>query len=163
MSAQIPQLRKTHPEKIQDGIVTALHAGGLSSKYLIAAFPDNPEEFDMGKAEKVALVQYTGSRYEAPNATGSGAQWRRAEFAIHLYLRRANTPVRGLREIELIRMALQGRRLEGSEVYITRDGLIDQDGALWRYVIEIACRIPAVPLTHRHPVPFTRDFSKEEG
>lgn len=156
-------LRKTHPEKIEEGIVRALREGGLSAKYLIDSFPDNPDAFDIADAEKVALVQYTGSRYEAPEASGSGAQWRRAEFAIHLYLRRASTPVRGLREIEQIRMALQGLRLEGTELHITRDGLIDQEAALWRYMIELACRIPVVPLPHERLRPFTTDFNKTEG
>ncbi len=163
MGNQQPLMCKTHLEKIQDGIVTALKQGGLSAKYLIAAFPDNPEQFDMSSAEKVALVQYAGSRYSAPGETGSAAQMRRAEYAIHLYLRRVSAPVHGLREIEQIRHVLQGLKLEGTELIITRDGLVDQDAALWRYVIEVACWIPAVPLTRRHPSPFVTDFNKQEG
>ncbi|WP_420011009.1 Gp37 family protein [Tateyamaria sp.] len=163
MSDQQPILRKTHLEKIEDGIVEALKQGGLSAKYLIDAFPDNPDQFDMDDLEKVALVQYTGSRYDAPGETGSAAQMRRAEYAIHLYLRRVSTPVRGMREIEQLRLAVQGLSLEGTELMITRDGLVDQDAALWRYVIEVACWIPAVPLTRTRPSPFITDFNKPEG
>ena len=163
MSDQQPLLRKTHLEKIEDGIVAALKEGGLSAKYLIDAFPDNPEQFDMEQLEKIALVQYTGSHYDAPAETGSRAQMRRAEYAIHLYLRRVGTPVRGMREIELIRLALQGLQLEGTELIITRDGLAGQDDTLWQYVIELACWVPAVPLARAHPRPLMSDFSNPKG
>ncbi len=155
-----PLMPMTHLEKIEAGIVEALKQGGLSSRYLIAPFPDNPDAFDMSDAERVALVQYTGSRYAEPRETGSSAQMRRAEFAIHLYLRRLAQPVRALREIEEIRLILQGLTIEGAEISVTRDGLIDQDGDLWRYVIEVALRVPAVPLTRERPAPFITDFNR---
>ena len=88
-----PLIRKSPIEKIEAAIVGFLKAGGLNVKYLIAAFPDNPEEFDLGGADMVALVQYTGSRYAAPEATGAG-QLRSAEFAIHLFLRSVGQPLR---------------------------------------------------------------------
>jgi hypothetical protein len=163
MSEQLPHLRRTHIETIAQGIIDALKQGGLSSKYKIEAFPDNPSQFDMSNLEKVALVQYTGSRYDAPNETGSGAQLRRAEYAIHLYLRQVGTAVRGAREIEQVRLALQGLQLDGTELFVTRDGLVDQDDALWRYVVEVACVIPAIPLNRLHPSPFVSDFNKAEG
>ena len=158
-----PLMRKTHVEKIEDGIVAALKEGGLGAKYLIDAFPDDPDDFDISKADKVALVQYTGSRYGAPEATGSSAQMRRAEFIVHVYLRRITTPKRGVREIEQMRLALQGLVLEGTELVIVRDGLADdEDANFWNYMIEVACWIPAVPLA-RSPRPFISDFSKQEG
>lgn len=158
-----PLLHLTHLEKVEAGIVEALRQGGLSSKYLIAPFPDNPDAFDMSDAERVALVQYTGSRYDAPGETGGSVQMRRADFAVHLYLRRLAQPIRALREIEQMRLALQGRAIEGAELSVTRDGLIDQDGSLWRYVIEVSLRIPSVPLAHAHPAPFITAFNQSGG
>lgn len=171
MSDDVPApqgpLTRTSPiEKIEEAIVAFLKAGGLSSKYLIAAFPDNPDAFDLGKAEKAALVQYTGSRYAAPEATGS-AQLRTPEFAIHLYLRSVGQPIRAPYEIERIRMALQDRSVEGATLYVTRDGLVDQTGPLWQYMIEIACTpIPAVPLASHHAhrlAPFISGFNMKKG
>ncbi len=162
MSADKPILQKTHIERIEDGIVRALEGGGLSSRYLIASFPDNPDEFDMSNVERAALVQYTGSRYEMPGSTGSGAQKRRAEFAIHLYLRRVSVPVRAPHEIDQIRLAVQGRHVEGTLLVVTRDGLVDQDGPLWRYVLEVICYLPAIPIPRERPAPFMSDFNKRE-
>lgn len=156
-----PLIRKSPIEKIEDAIVGFLKAGGLSSKYLITAFPDNPDEFDLGKAEKAALVQYTGSRYAAPEATGA-AQLRSPEFAIHLFLRSVGQPIRAPYEIEQIRMAVQDQSVQGATLYVIKDGLVDQTGPLWRYMVEIACTpIPAVPLVRARPTPFTSDYHKE--
>ena len=155
-----PLIRKSPVEKIETAIVSFLKAGGLSSKYLIAAFPDNPDAFDLGKAEKAALVQYTGSRYAAPEATGA-AQLRAPEFAIHLFLRSVGQPIRAPYEIEQIRMAVQDRSVQGATLYVIKDGLVDQTGPLWRYVVEIACTpIPAAPLMRARPAPFTADDQK---
>lgn len=152
---------QTHLEKIEAGIVSALKGGGLSSRFLISAFPDKPEEFDMGDAEKVVLVQYTGSRFDAPVETGGAAQMRHPVFAIHIHLTRVDTRVRGLREIEQIRLVLQGLNLEGTRLRIIRDGLADQNGARWHYLLEVSCTIPALPITPVYPSPFINDFSKE--
>lgn len=163
MSDDTALIRKSPVEKIEDAIVEFLKAGGLSSKYLIQAFPDDPDEFDQGDAEKVALVQYTGSRYAPPESAGS-AQMRTPEFAIHLNLNVVGTPIRAPFEIDQIRLALQGQTIQGTTLYVTRDGLIDQSGSLWRYVIELACTpVPAVGLARQRPAPFISDFNKPEG
>lgn len=158
-----PMLHKTPAEKIEEGIVAALKDGGLSAKFLIRAFPERPEALDMSDVQKAALVQYTGSRYTAPENTGSRGQMRRAEFAVHLYLRQATSGGRGLRELEQVRLVLQGQRIEGADLVILRDGLVDQDGDLWRYVIEVGCQLPAVPLNRAVPAPFLTDFPRTEG
>ena len=71
--------------------------------------------------------------------------------------------MRGAREVEQVRFALQGEKIQGAELFLIRDGLIDQDGALWRYVIELGCSIPAIPKPPGRPTPFITDFSKSEG
>lgn len=163
MSDDAAPIRKSPVEQIEDAIVGFLKAGGLSSKYLIAAFPDDPEEFDLGDAEKAALVQYTGSRYAAPETRGS-AQMRAPEFAIHLYLRVVGKPIRAPYEIDQIRLALQDQSVQGATLYVAKDGLVDQSGSLWRYMVEVACTpIPAVGLPRHHPTPFMTDFNKTEG
>ncbi|MGH1577708.1 Gp37 family protein [Planktotalea sp.] len=163
MSEASALIRKSPIEKIEEAIVGFLKQGGLSSKYLIQAFPEDPDEFDLGDAEKVALVQYTGSRYAAPEARGSG-QMRAPEFAIHLYLRSVGKPIRAPFEIDQIRLALQDQSVQGANLYVTRDGLVDQTGSLWRFLIEVACTpIPAVGLPRQRPAPFMTDFSKTEG
>lgn len=154
------QLPKTHLEKIEAGIVDALKNGGLSSRYLIEIFPDKPEEFDFEGADKILLVQYTGSRFDAPEQAGSGMQMRAPVFALHLHLRRTQAAVRGLREIDQVRLAVQGLALEGAKLRLVRDGLANQSGEFWHYVIELTCRIPAVPHDPAHPIPFVTDFSK---
>lgn len=164
MTAPDTAVRKTPVELIQDGIVQLLKDGGLSSKYLIQAFPDDPDSFDMGSAEKAALVQYSGSRYAPPTGTGNAAQMRRPEFAIHVYLRSVGKPVRAPFEIEQVRLALQGQRIQGTELFAMRDGLIDEHQSLWRYVVEISCAaFPAVPLPRSAARPFISDFTKTEG
>lgn len=153
-------IRKTHLEKIQDGIVEALKQGGLSAKYRIEPFPDDPDKFDMADAEKVALVQYVRSNYGRAESANSAAQMRDAHFSIHLYLRRASTPVNGMHEIDQVRLCLQGRVVEGAELSMLRDGLVDQNGALWRYVVEVSAPIPAIPLNREQPTPFVTEFHK---
>ena len=52
--------------------------------------------------------------------------------------------------------------MEGATLYIMKDGLIDQTGPLWRYVIEVGCTpIPAVGPPRRHPTPFVTNYQKE--
>lgn len=156
-------IRKTTIEHIEEAIVGFLKDGGLSAKYLIATFPDDPDKFDLGDAEKVALVQYAGSRYAAPEVLG-GAQQRSAEFAIHLYLRSVGQPLRAPYEIEQIRLAVQDQATQGVRLHVLRDGLIDQTEQLWRYLIQVATTpFPAVPLRRPRPTPMMSDFSKAGG
>jgi len=162
MSTDAPIPALTHLEKIQIGLVAALKAG-LDAKYLIDVFPDKPEQYDTGNAEKWALVQYTGSRYSDAEDAARSAQGRRAEFAVHLSLRAVGVPLRAAREIDQVRLALQGQKIEGALINVTRDGLLDQDGSLWRYVVEVACVLRAVPLQRRPVAPFITDFTKTEG
>ncbi len=158
-SASIGDLRRSPVEEIVAAIVGFLQNGGLHADYLIDAFPDDPDKFDLGKAKRVALVQYTGSRYAPAQGTGT-AQMRTPEFAIHLYLRSVGDPIRAPYEIDILRMAIQEQSVQGTTLSITRDGLMEQSGGLWRYLIEIAgTPIPAPPLTMaRHaptPIPLT--------
>lgn len=154
-------IRKSPIEKIEDAIVEFLKSGGLSSKYLISKFPDKPDEFDLGQADKAILVQYTGSRYGAPDAM-RGSQSRKPEFALHIYLRSMGAPVRAPYEIDKIRTCVQSKSVEGASLYITRDGLIDQTGSLWRYLVEIAATpILAVPVIAQHPSPMITDFNQK--
>lgn len=153
------KLKATQLEEIEAGIV-ALLKEHLGAGYLIDLFPDRPHEFDMGTAEKAALVQYLGSSYAAPDGTKNGWQQRSPSFAIHLQLRTLGQTMRGTREVEQVRFALQGATLAGAELRLVRDGISDQDENFWRYVIEIACTIPAVPRPHHAPTPLMTNFSK---
>lgn len=114
MTGNSSALRKTQLETIQDGIVVALQ-DSHGAQYLIAIFPDQPEQFDMGNANQAGLIQYTGSRHSAPTGTGNGSQERRVEFAVHLYLRALGGSMRGAREIEQVRFALQGVKIQGAD------------------------------------------------
>ncbi len=154
------KLKPTALEKIEAGIV-ALLKEHLGSDYLIDVFPDRPGDFDMGKANKAALVQYTGSNYAAPDGTKSGWQQRSPSFAIHLQLRTLGHAMRGTREVEQVRFALQAANIEGAELRLVRDGIADQDESFWRYVIEVACTIPAVPRPQNAPTALMTDFSKQ--
>lgn len=154
------KLKPTHLEKIEAGIVAKLKAH-LGAGYLIDVFPDRPGDFDMGTAQKAALVQYTGSNYAAPDGTQSGWQQRSAAFAIHLQLRTLGQTMRGTREVEQVRFALQDVKIEGATLRLVRDGIADQDENFWRYVIEVACTIPAVPRPRNAPAALMTDFSKE--
>lgn len=153
-------MKPTHLEKIELGIVEALKAH-LGSSALIARFPDRPGEFDMGQARKAVLVQYTGSRYRAPEGTAGPRQMRGAQFAVHLQLRPLGEALRALRDVEHIRFALQGQRIEGVELYLIRDGIAEQDAEYWRYVIEVACDVPAFPRPQNAPAPIMSSFEKE--
>lgn len=161
MSEQSPPAPQTHLEKIQTGIIDLLKSG-LSARYLIDGFPDDPSNYDMADASKIALIQYSGSRYAAPDGSIGNAQNRRPEFAIHLYLRRLGGPLNGLGEIEKIRLCLQGQIIEGATLEMLRDGLVDQDDAHWRYLIEIGCEVPSVTRQRPRPSPIFTDFSKPE-
>lgn len=154
------KLKLTQLEKIETGIV-ALLKEHLGSDYLIDVFPDRPGDFDMGRANKAALVQYTGSTYAAPDGTKSGWQQRSPGFAVHLQLRALGHGLQGPREVEQVRFALQAAKIEGAELRLVRDGIADQDEDFWRYVIEVACTIPAVPRPHNAPAPLMTDFQKE--
>ena len=153
------KLKPTHLEKIEAGIV-ALLKGHLGSGYLIDLFPDDPDNFDMGKASKAALVQYLGSNYAAPDGTKSGWQQRSPGFAIHLHLRPLGHALRGSREVEQVRVALQNEKIEGAELRLVRDGIAEQDENFWRYIVEVACTIPAVPRPRNAPAPLMNDFTK---
>lgn len=150
----------THIEQIQNGMIEQLK-GVLGATYLIDVFPDKPAEFDLGAADRAVLVQYTGSRYAAPEK--SGQQSRRPVFALHLFLRALGQQMRGVAEIEQIRFALQNVKIAGASLYFVRDGIADQTDAMWRYVIEIACDVPAVPRARADFAPFLTDFNKGDA
>jgi hypothetical protein len=154
-------IRKTPIEKIEEGIIDLLKCGGLNVDYRIEAFPADPDMFDLGETDRAALVQYSGSRYADPEAFGA-AQMRYPEFVIHLYLRSVGRPLRAPYEIDLIRMALQNHCIEGSTLRILKDGLADQVGPLWHYVIEVAgSAIPAAPLHQANGLRPIPQFSKD--
>lgn len=152
----------THIEKIEAGIVDLLKAGGLDARFMICAFPDDPDRFDTSDFTHLAIVQYSGSRYK-PGSSHGGAQTRLPSFAIHLSLRPAAGGVRGPYHVEQIRLALQAQKVEGAQLQMVRDGLVDAQAGLWRYLIEVVAQIPAVPLPAPTPQAFVPDFMKEEA
>lgn len=151
----------THIEKIETVLVAHLK-DRLDPDYFIDSFPDKLEGFDAGNMEKLVLVQYSGSQYSDAVGTGAGDQSRRAEFALHLQLKSNNQPVRAARAIEKIRLALQGQRIEGCQINMIRDGLIDHDtdSGVWKYLIVIGLSMPAVAMPHQTIAPFISTFSK---
>lgn len=154
-----PILPLTHLEKIEAGIVAALKAE-LGAKFLVETYPDKPVDYDFSRADKIALVQYTGSIYR----TGGDDAVRRApEFAVHLNLRAAAQPLRAHVEIDNVWRALDGARIEGATLAVTRDGLVDQDGTDWRYLVTVVCSVPAVRMRRRAPTPIMTDFTKESA
>lgn len=158
MAEAMPPL--SHVEKIELGIVQLLKDGGLNARYLLDRFPARPDEFDLDNIDRAVLVQYTSSRYGAPEGHGS-AQTRRPVFALHIYLRAGVMGFRPLLEVEAIRLAVQGQHVEGAELIIQRDALVDQNGDLWRYVIELTCGVPAVPARAARPSPFIEQFQPQ--
>lgn len=156
------QLKKTHVEQIENGIVEKLKAGCTNSKWLIQTFPDTPDQFDMSNIALAALVQYAGSKYRAPEGHG-GAQPRLATFAIHVYFRASSMggEFRPLYLLDEVRKAVQGCKIAGVALDVTRDGLVEQNGALWRYVVELSGAMIAVPRPTPKPSTFVTDFPKE--
>lgn len=163
MSSAAPvQPRQTHIEQIESGIVQLLKDAGLNAKWLIETFPDNPDQYDMANVKLAALVQYAGSKY-LPEEGHGGAQPRLSTFAIHLYFRASTLgeDFRPLYLLDEVRYAVQGCTVAGVALTVTRDGLVDQTGALWRYVLELTGSLPAIPRAKPTPSTYVTDFSKE--
>ncbi|WP_282093042.1 Gp37 family protein [Epibacterium ulvae] len=149
---QAPNL--TPLEHIQT-VLTDMIRDRLGEDFYVAEFPDDPKQFDGRSYPRLVLVQYSGSRYGAPEDGRRGTQARRAEFAIHLRLSSSGAPVRPLARIEILRKAVQGQRMEGSRVQILNDGLVehDQDNGTWRYILEVALTVPALATSQNHITP----------
>lgn len=154
----------THLEKIEVALVDLLK-DRLGQTYYIDRFPDKPASFDTTNIEKLALVQYSGSTYSTSDGTGAGTQERRGTFAIHLQFDATGSKVRGPYEIEMVRLALQGQRIEGSDIAMLRDGLTDHDeeNNLWKYLVEIGVTLPAVATPRRRIAPFVTNFAQAES
>lgn len=154
----------TPEEKIELAIEEALK-GRFGSDWFIAVFPDDPDAFDMSIHPKVALIQYVGSRYSTPEGFAGGAQMRQREFAVHITLNgpKIKGPVRGSRAIEEVRHALQGRRVEGGDLRLVRDGLADQTAGVWQYLVTLAIDTRATPLPRTTPAPIMSRFDASEG
>lgn len=154
------ELTERHPEdltpleRVQKAL-TDMIRDRLGEDFYVAEFPDNPAQFDGRNYARLVLVQYSGSRYGAPEDGRQGTQSRRSEFAVHLHLTSSGAPVRPLARLELLRRALQGQRLEGSRVELLTDGLADhiQDNGTWRYLLEVALNLPAVAMPQNHITP----------
>ena len=151
----------THLEKVEATLV-ALLKDRLGSTYYVDHYPDSPASFDTSNMEKVALVQYSGSRYSEATGTGAGAQNRRADFAIHLQFDATGAHLRGSREVEVVRLALQGQRIEGGDIQMLRDGLSDHDEAasVWKYLVEVGISLPAVAMPRRPIASFVTQFAQ---
>lgn len=129
--------------------ILALLAAGLGTSWRIEPFPAEPEAFDLASAAHIALVHYTGSRYDRPEGLGGGGQVRRPVFAVHLYLRDLRGEGGSYRAIEDVRLALEGAPAVpgagGVGLEITRDELVEQSGGVWHWLVEVRALVRAVP------------------
>lgn len=147
-------------DQIIDGLVEKLKDGGLAASYLIAAFPNKPDEFDMSGARIALLVQYVGSRYSG--ALSGGSQQRQANFALHLSILNASE-ANPNDEIAAIYSIVQGVRVCGCELTVVRDAFVDITADARKFVIEISTQFPTVPGAHPVPSPFIENYTQTEA
>ena len=151
-------------ETIEAAIVAHLK-GKLGPAPRIEPFPDNPAAFDLASTERAVLVHYTGSRFEAAEGVGGGAQVRRPGFAVHVYVRSLRGEGGGYRLLEDVRLALQavpatGDPAAGQGLAIVRDELAEQDGGLWHWLLEVRALVRSVPRRPVAPAPMVTGFQR---
>lgn len=151
-------------ETIEAAIVAQLKAK-LGPAPRIEPFPDDPAAFDLASTERAVLVHYTGSRFEAAEGVGGGAQVRRPSFAVHVYVRSLRGEGGGYRLLEDVRLALQampatGDPSAGQGLAIVRDELAEQHGGLWHWLLEVRALVRSVPRRPMVPAPMVTGFQK---
>ena len=141
-------------ERIEEGIIDLLKSG-LSSAFYIAAFPDDPRNFDSAKMKAAALVHFAGSRYGLDGNGNPASQTRDLRFTIQLYLHNLRDHDGGYVTIEKTRKALQNRSVAGSTpIRMVSEDLADQTNGQWTWQLDIACTVPAVAqVVNRQPIP----------
>ena len=121
--------------------VLAVLKDRLPGEVHIAAFPDRPQEFDLGTHSAVVLVHYRGSKYGPAAGNGSASQERRAALDIHVLSRGLPEASGAYALVEVVRLALQGHRLPVlGLVEIGDDGLIGETAGVWHYVVQLRGR-----------------------
>lgn len=151
----------TQIERIEAAILT-LMKDGLSAGFYIDVFPDEPDTFDDSKIGRAALLQYRGSAYSPRDGLGAGALNRTTTFIVHLiYNAMVEAGSRPVRDIERLRMALQGRDIEAGSVELVRDGLAEQSGTRRRYLLEMRITVPTVAVPQTALAPITETFTGE--
>lgn len=159
-----PATPRTVIEKIEAAIVEHLK-GKLGTAPRIEPFPDDPSAFDLASTEQAVLVHYTGSRYDAAEGVGGGAQVRRPSFAVHVCVRSLRGEAGGYRLLEDARLALQampatGDTAAGHGLTIVRDELAEQSGGLWHWLLEVRALVRAVPRPPVAPAPMVTGFQR---
>ncbi|KQI67997.1 hypothetical protein AN189_13085 [Loktanella sp. 3ANDIMAR09] len=156
-------LPKTQIERMEDAL-QAMMKEALDATFFVDIFPEDADKFDDAMHGRIALLQYRGSTYAPTDGTGAATQLRTASFVIHLiYNATAAGGSRPVKDIENLRLELQGQEILGGDIDLVRDGLIDQKAARRTYILELRLAVPVV-VQHRQPLaPLMTDFSRESA
>ena len=155
MSAVPPS---TQIERMEEELLGLIRAA-LDATFRIEPFPEDPDTWDDAQTGRAALLQYRGSDYRDADGNGAATQRRDTGFVIHLvYNATAKTGSRPVKDIERLRLALQGVDVMGGDVRIVRDGLAEQGRGRRRYIVELRVEVPVIARDRPALTPLMTDF-----
>ncbi|MFC5393068.1 Gp37 family protein [Bosea vestrisii] len=142
-AAEIPQTSQT--SRLVDAVVAVLKAE-LNRDLHVDIMPDKPADFDLAeRAPGAVLVHYRGSKYKR----GGSAQPRDLTIDLHLRLRGQSGTFGAPVMVDTVSEILQGRQLAGSTAFqLESDGLVQEQGGLWDYVVTFTTELPRVARRH---------------
>ena len=136
-------------ERAEAAILEHMKAA-LDATFRVEVFPEDPESFDFAGTPRAALLQYRGSVYGESDGFDRN-QDRDVTFDVHLVYAASGTdeayPHRPVKDIERLRLALQGAAVEGGHLRWKRDGLAEQRAGQRVYRAELGLLLTSVART----------------
>jgi len=125
--------------------------------YEVDHFPDAPERYAWAGASQTLLVGYEGSQYGAVESMVPMSAPRTVNISVTLVTRSLRGDLGAMSALEGVRRALFGWRPELTDELTqevmqlgfgplapTREGFVDEDQGLWRFVLSFSCTTVAV-------------------
>ena len=139
----------TQIERAEEAILE-LAKGALDATFRIELFPEDPDGFEFAGTARCALLQYRGSTYGESDGFDRN-QERDVTFDLHLVYAASGAgeayPHRPIKDIERLRLALQGAEVEGGHLRWKRDGLAEQQAGRRVYRAELGLVLTSVART----------------
>ena len=106
---------------------------------LVEGYPDSPDSYTLKHAKGAVLVNYQGSSFGEPKASGPVSQMRRVEIDTTVIVKNLRSHDGAYAYVDAVRDALTGRIAGLGRVYPTREGFLSvKVGGVWQYGVSFA-------------------------
>jgi hypothetical protein len=127
--------------------------------FRVEALPDT-SNFIMTHPKGAAFVVNKGSRYDAPESTGSARQRRVLSFEVSLWVKNLRSHEGAYGAIDLLAYGLAGWKAQGAGfgAWIEREGFVDKKESVWVWSLDLAVPVYLIPKPPEKAAPLIKQI-----